>query len=84
MKTIKIDRSFLSKAQFDLAVQYFTSTFTQNPQPVVVDVSVDGLPEEYIRLTKAPALDAIRADLEAGKELPFARFGERGNSIRIK
>jgi len=34
METIKIDRSFLSKAQFDLAVQYFTSTFTQNPQPV--------------------------------------------------
>jgi len=52
--------------------------------PLLVDVSVDGLPEEYIRLTKAPALDAIRADLEAGKELPFARFGERGNSIRIK
>ena len=23
-------------------------------------------------------------NLEAGKELPFARFGERGNSIRIK
>jgi Siphovirus Gp157 len=52
--------------------------------PLLVDVSVDGLPEEYIRLSKAPALDAIRADLEAGKELPFARFGERGSSIRIK
>jgi hypothetical protein len=34
METIKIDRSFLSQAQFDLAIQYFTSTFTQNPQPV--------------------------------------------------
>ncbi len=52
--------------------------------PLLVDVSVDALPEEYIRLTKAPALDAIRADLAAGKELPFARFGERGSSIRIK
>jgi hypothetical protein len=52
--------------------------------PLLVDVSVDDLPEEYIRLTKATALDAIRADLEAGKELPFARFGERGSSIRIK
>jgi len=36
METIKIDRSFPSKAQFDLAAQYFTSTFTQNPQPVVI------------------------------------------------
>jgi hypothetical protein len=34
MKIIKIARSFPLKAQLDLAAQYFTSTFTQNPQPV--------------------------------------------------
>jgi len=38
METIKIDCSFSLKAQLDLAAQYFTSTFTQNPQPVgIVD-----------------------------------------------
>jgi hypothetical protein len=35
METIKIGSSFSSKAQFDRAAQYFTSTFAQNPQPVV-------------------------------------------------
>jgi len=34
METHKIARSFPLKAQLDLAAQYFTSTFTQNPQPV--------------------------------------------------
>jgi Siphovirus Gp157 len=52
--------------------------------PLLVDVPVESLPDEYIRFTKTPALDAIRADLEIGKELPFARFGERGSNIRIK
>jgi hypothetical protein len=35
MGTIKIERFFPSKAQFDLVVQYFRSSFTQNSQPVV-------------------------------------------------
>ena len=44
METIKIDRSFLSKAQFDLAVQYLTSTFTQNPQPFNSNIFSHALP----------------------------------------
>jgi len=34
METHKIARSFPLKAQLNLAAQYFTSIFTQNPQPV--------------------------------------------------
>lgn len=69
-----------------LETSRYRLTLAQNggKLPLLVDVSVEGLPEEYIRLSKAPALGTIRADLEAGKELPFARFGERGSSIRIK
>jgi hypothetical protein len=69
-----------------LETSRYRLTLAQNggKLPLLVDVSVDGLPEEYIRLTKAPALSARIASLEDGKELPFARFGERGSSIRIK
>ncbi|MBW4641095.1 MAG: hypothetical protein KME05_23355, partial [Gloeocapsa sp. UFS-A4-WI-NPMV-4B04] len=38
MGTIKIERFFPSKAQFDLVVQYFRSSFTQNSQPVVTQL----------------------------------------------
>ncbi|HET6569500.1 MAG TPA: siphovirus Gp157 family protein [Rhodothermales bacterium] len=53
--------------------------------PLLLDVDPETLPEPY-RLTdvryKADA-EAIRAALEAGEPLTFARFGERSTSIRI-
>jgi len=51
--------------------------------PVVVDESAD-LPTEYARVTVTPDVDAIRKALVAGKELPFARLGERGTHLRVK
>jgi hypothetical protein len=42
MGTIKIERFFPSKAQFDLVVQYFRSSFTQNSQPVDLEIVVYG------------------------------------------
>jgi hypothetical protein len=33
-ETSKIEPSFPSMAQFELSVQHFSLTFTQNPQPV--------------------------------------------------
>lgn len=42
------------------------------------------LPDQYVRVRREPDRDAIRAALEAGESLPFARFGERGTHLRIR
>jgi hypothetical protein len=48
------------------------------------DLTPDSLPEEYRKVSVTPDTDKIRAALDAGAELDFARLGERGKSIRIK
>lgn len=50
--------------------------------PVIVD-DVE-IPEEFQKVTIEANKEAIRDALEQGKELSFARYGERGESIRIK
>lgn len=48
------------------------------------DPDAESLPEEF-RITKYEANnEAIRKALDEGKELPFAHYGERGESLRIK
>ena len=51
--------------------------------PVIVDVDVAYLPDELVKVTESPDLDAIAKMLEQG-ESPLAHFGERGESLRIK
>ena len=51
--------------------------------PVVVDVETCYLPQELIKVTEAPDLDAIRKALDAG-ECKYAHYAERGESLRIK
>ena len=50
--------------------------------PVIVD-DVE-IPEEYQKITIEANNEKIRDALDQGKELSFARYGERGESIRIK
>jgi hypothetical protein len=54
--------------------------------PLIVDIPTEELPTEFveIRQTLAARNDLIREHLESGKELNFARIGERGSHIRIK
>lgn len=54
--------------------------------PLILDESVPVIsyPEEYQLWDVKPNKDIIRQDLEAGKELPYARLGERGESLRLK
>ena len=42
------------------------------------------LPEKFRAVSYAPDTEAIREALEAGEELEFAEFGERGKYISIK
>lgn len=50
--------------------------------PLIVD-DVE-LPEEYQSVEVKPNNEAIRDALDHGKELPFARYGERGVHLNIK
>ena len=54
--------------------------------PLIIDEDMPAisLPEEYQLWDVKPNKDVIRQDLEAGKELPYARLGERGESLRLK
>ncbi len=54
--------------------------------PLILNDSVPAtqLPEQFQRVSIDPDTAAIRAVLEAGEQLTFARLGERGASIRIK
>lgn len=56
--------------------------------PLVFDpaVPVEEYAEKYAKTvtTKTPNVEAIRADLEAGAELAFAKIGEVGSHLRIK
>lgn len=54
--------------------------------PVEIGVSPDLLPIRFQRIVTniSADTDALRAMLEAGEELSFARLGERGTHLRIK
>lgn len=53
--------------------------------PVVFDPEVrpEARPSEYWRVEIKDDVDAIRAALEAGEELPGARLGDRGVHLRL-
>jgi hypothetical protein len=53
--------------------------------PLCIDeCPLETLPDEFVKVTREPNTEAIRAALEAGQELEFAWLGERAYSIRIK
>ena len=68
--------------------EHFTWQIQKNggQAPLIIDESISAveLPEEYQIWDVKANKDAIRKDLEAGKELPYARIGERGESLRLK
>lgn len=43
-----------------------------------------GIDSRFVKIVKAFDNAAIRAELEAGKEVPFARLGDRGTRITLK
>lgn len=54
--------------------------------PMILSEGYDlaALPEHFTIITKEINKGAIRAALEAGEVLEFAKMGERGSSLRIK
>jgi hypothetical protein len=67
--------------------EHFTWQIQKNggKAPLILDdMPAESLPKEYQIWDVKANKDAIRKDLEAGKELPYAHIGERGESIRLK
>lgn len=52
--------------------------------PLLLDVDPDAVPFEFQKVKTEPNNDAIREALDAGVQLTFAHYGERGESLRIK
>lgn len=53
--------------------------------PVIVDVKdTSELPDDLVKITESPDLEAIRKYIEKTGDLTYAHFGERGESLRIK
>lgn len=74
MKTIETDR--------------YRLTLANNGGKLLVvideDFSVASMPDDLVKVSMTPDLEAIRSALEFGATLEFARFGERGRSLRIR
>lgn len=64
----------------------FTLTIQKNggKAPVVLDVDVEELPDNLVRVKEEPDIEAIRDYLENNPECKYAHIGERGESLRIK
>lgn len=71
----------LSKPKFSTNLFNFNITKNGGKQTLTIDGDV---PEEYTKTIIENDTDKIRADLESGKELPFAHLEPRGESLRIK
>lgn len=56
-----------------------------NGGAVGVEITADEIPRNYLKVkeTVTPDTDKIRSELQAGKELGFARLKERGCHLRI-
>ena len=52
-------------------------------QPMTIDEFVE-IPEKFVQLVKVVDKAAIRASLESGNELPFAKLGDRATILVIK
>ena len=69
------------KTKFSTELFNFSIAINGGKQALTIDGDV---PEEYTKTIIENDNDKIRADLEAGKELPFAHLEPRGESLRIK
>lgn len=71
----------------DFKTELFSFKIQKNggKKPVIVDVKdTSELPDDLVKITEQPNLDAIAKYIEETGDLTYAHFGERGESLRIK
>lgn len=76
----------IGKRKLKTAKHNFTIAKNGGKTPVLYapDMKVEQIPLEFVKVVQEVDKDAVREYLESGKELDFARLGERGESLRIK
>lgn len=63
----------------------FTVAIQKNGGSIPVEIiDEDALPDSVCEVKRIPLKTEIRIALEAGKDIPGAKLGERGESVRIK
>lgn len=72
------------KEKFKTTLFSFAIQKNGGKQPVVVDVDCAELPDELVKITEKPDLDAIREYLKNHGDSKLAHFEEYGESLRIK
>lgn len=72
------------KEKFKTSLFSFTIAKNGGKTPVIVDVEIAKLGDDFVIVTKKPNLDAIREYIEKTGDITFAHFGERGESLRIR
>lgn len=84
----RLKRYFQERGYKKKETDRYTLTLANNggKLPLILDVQPEELPARFQRtkVVVSADQDAIRNALDAGEVLEFARYGERGQSLRIK
>ena len=86
-KTLKWYFESQNLKKFETVDHRFTLAKNGGKLPLILDsVDVESVDERFTVTETVTRIDkdAIRSALESGEELDYARFGERGSSVRIK
>lgn len=72
------------KTKFKAGTFDFNIAKNGGAPPVILDVDIDELPEELVKVKKEPDKKAIAEYIEETGDLSYAHYGERGTSLRIR
>ena len=72
------------KTKFKTDLFSFSVVNNGGSLPVILDVPVEELADEFVVVTEKPDLKAIEKYIKETGDITFAHFGERGESLRIK
>jgi len=79
---------FSAKGIQRVQARYHTITLGKSGGVLPLEITPGAKPDptygKFVKVTFDWDKDEIRRALEAGEDVPFARLGERGNSIRIR
>ena len=84
-ENLKFSMQSLGLNKFKTELFSFTIQKNGGKAPVIMDVTdTSKLPDELVRITEEPNIDAIRELLDRDGSSIYAHYGERGESLRIR
>lgn len=76
---VKLDKKEIKSDLFTIKIQKNGGSL-----PVIVDVPVEELEDQFVIVSEKPDLKAIEQYIKETGDITFAHLGERGESLRIK